>query len=60
MITQGQKFDDKHEITHRIAKEIECRQLAQCKKELLFRYNVNENTDTPSSSLLLPTISFRI
>ena len=65
LVTQGQKFDDKPEISQRIAKEIErylmCRKLAQCKKKLLFRHNVNENTDeTHSSSLLLPNVSFRI
>ncbi|CAF1013745.1 unnamed protein product [Rotaria magnacalcarata] len=64
MVNQGKKFDDKPEIYHRIAKEIErylmCRQLAQCKKKLLFRHNVNENHDNSSSPLLLPNISFRI
>jgi hypothetical protein len=70
MVNQGKKFDDKPEISRRIAKEIErylmCRQLAQCKKKLLFRHNVNRSLDapsspsSPSSPLLLPNISFRI
>jgi hypothetical protein len=64
MVNQGKKFDDKPDITHRIAKEIErylmCRQLAQRKKKLLFRHNVNETVETSSSPLLLPNISFRI
>lgn len=64
MVKQGQKFDNKPEISIRIAKEIErylmCRQLAQCKKKLMFRHKVNEEHDNVSSPLLLPNISFRI
>lgn len=64
MINQGKRFDNKPEISRRIAKEIErylmCRQLAQCKKKLLFRHNISENHDNPSSTLLLPNVSFRI
>ncbi|CAF0883144.1 unnamed protein product [Rotaria sordida] len=64
MVNQGKKFDDKPEISGRIAKEIErylmCRQLAQCKKKLLFRHNVNESLDHASTPLLLPNISFRV
>jgi hypothetical protein len=61
MVKQGQKFDNKPEIGQLIAKEIErylmCRQLAQCKKKLLFRHNANDESSSP---LLLPNISFRI
>ncbi|CAF0872705.1 unnamed protein product [Rotaria sp. Silwood1] len=64
MVNQGKKFGDKPEISRRLAKEIErylmCRQLAQCKKKLLFRHNVDESIDNASEPLLLPNISFRI
>jgi len=64
MVNLGKKFDDKPDISHRIAIEIErylmCRQLAQRKKKLLLRHNVNQNEDISSSTLLLPHISFRI
>ncbi|CAF0734392.1 unnamed protein product [Adineta steineri] len=64
IVEQGNKFDDKPEISRRIAKEIErylmCRQLAQCKKKLLLRNVTDDNHQTTSSPLLLPNISFRI
>ncbi|CAF2722459.1 unnamed protein product [Rotaria sp. Silwood2] len=64
MANQGKKFDDKPEISHRLAKEIErylmCRKLAQCKKKILFRHNINETHDNASTPLALPNISFRI
>jgi hypothetical protein len=65
MVNQGKKFDKKPEISHLISKEIErylmCRQLAHCKKKLIFRHNIiDNNLDTPSSPLILPNISFRI
>jgi hypothetical protein len=64
MVKQGKKFDEKPEISRRIAKEIErylmCRQLATCKNKLLLRRAIEENHENPSSPLVLPNVSFRV
>ena len=64
MVDQANKFDDKPEISRRIAKEIErylmCRQLARYKKKLLFQHHSNETRDPSASPLILPNISIRV
>ncbi|CAF1608483.1 unnamed protein product, partial [Adineta ricciae] len=63
VVEQGKKFDEKSNIGQRIAKEIErylmCRRLAQCKKKLLLRSSVHQDSPSQSESLL-PNVSFRI
>ena len=68
MVDLGEKFDKdpkkNSEITGRIAKEIErylmCRQLAQFKKKLVFKNNLNQANETSAAPLLLPNISIRV
>ncbi|UJR38508.1 hypothetical protein I4U23_031175 [Adineta vaga] len=62
VVEQGKKFDNKTDISQRIAEEIErylmCRQLAQCRKKLLLRIDVNEQSQSQSTPFL-PKVSFR-
>jgi hypothetical protein len=68
LVDLGEKFDTNSkknpEIPVRISKEIErylmCRQLAQCKKKLVFQNNLNQSSDTSASPLILPNISIRV
>lgn len=64
LINQAVKYSKKREISKTISKEIErylmCRQLARCKRKLLFRQNLNNDTTLPSSPLILPKTSIRV